>query len=143
MPIPPPLVFPDRLFLSERKKILSSSWKAESGMLSFSHVSTSTITQQFLSSSWPRRNRNRSILLSSAQTFDKKREGIGGLRTPALILAISPALLPRFCLLARRFLLPLHPCDLYFHAIVLSICSLPSILSFSLSHYLSVNTCLS
>ena len=126
MPIPPPLVYADRLFLSEQKKILSSSWKAEAGMLFFSHVSTSTITQQFLNSSWPRRSCNRSNLLSSAPTFDRKREGIDGLRTPAFILAISPALFPRFCLLARHFLLPLYPCDLYFHALEIQIVVLSS-----------------
>lgn len=92
----------------------------ESGILLLSHVSSNTMTQHSRNSSRHRRSRSR----SRARTFDRKSDGIAGLLALAFSLANKPALLPRFCLLPQRLRVLLK--RLYFHAVVLKSCSLPS-----------------
>ncbi len=81
----------------------STEWRYESGMLSFSHVSVKTNTQQSLASccvdrlSWIK-----SSLFSSERTFESMSVERAGLVGLALSLARIPPRLPRFRPLSHR-----------------------------------------
>lgn len=73
-------------------------------MLSFSHVSVKTSTQQLLTVRFADlSSRMSSILLSSDRTLARRMDGMAGLVGLAASLARIPPRLPLFCFLAHRF----------------------------------------
>ncbi len=100
----PPRVLPDSdESLSARQQVSPCSWMAESGMLSLSHVSVKTNTQQSLVSCCvDRLSLIKSSLFSRERTFESISDGIAGLVGLALSLARIPPRLPRFCPLSHR-----------------------------------------
>ncbi len=104
---PPPRILPDSdESLSTRQQVSPCSWMAEPccrWMLSFSHVSVKTNTQESLVSCCvDRLSLIKSSLFSRERTFECMSDGIAGLVELALSLAhISPLLL-HFCPLWHR-----------------------------------------
>ncbi len=100
---PPPRVLPDSdESQSTRQQVSPCSWVVESGMLSISHVSVKTNTQQSLVSCCVDRLRwIKSSLFSRERTFESMSDGIAGLVGLALNLARIPPRLPRFCPLSH------------------------------------------